>query len=235
MRIISHFHDYYDSVQATGQDQSLLYLRQPRENELKETPFPFTDALRRNYYFGDNLLRDCYVIGFCGKVYPTLGLQHPSPSRTDIKPALCFTLDDVDNFVRATFKAPVVERYFGTKRRSYWSEAWRHLRHDQFNRFFQEAAANRDRYGHLFQDNRCPVFTCRAGRKCVVTYNGCLKDLEFYRLVDPYTAFQEIQMFLGGLAAPEKPIPQINDKTLAQAKGFDKFSFRKPATKKQHP
>jgi hypothetical protein len=33
------------------------------------------------------------------------------------------------------------------------------------------------------------------------------------------------------MASPEKPIPKIDDKTMAQAKGFDKFSFRKPPKK----
>lgn len=27
MRIISNYHDYYDSVQKTGQDQSVIYIR----------------------------------------------------------------------------------------------------------------------------------------------------------------------------------------------------------------
>lgn len=131
----------------------------------------------------------------------------------------------------ATFKTETIERYFSTKRRAYWSGPWHHLRHDQFERFFQAAAEHRDKYGQMFQDNHCPVFTCRVGRECVVTHNGRLKDLEFYRLVDPYTAFQEIAMFLGGMASPEKPIPKIDDKTMAQAKGFNKWSFRKEPKK----
>jgi hypothetical protein len=37
MRIISDFHDYYDAVQATGQDQTLVCLRKPEEVEFSET------------------------------------------------------------------------------------------------------------------------------------------------------------------------------------------------------
>jgi hypothetical protein len=29
------------------------------------------------------------------------------------------------------------------------------------------------------------------------------------------------------MAFPNKPIPKIDDKTMAEIKGFDKFSFRK--------
>jgi hypothetical protein len=65
-----------------------------------------------------------------------------------------------------------------------------------------------------------------------MAWNACLKDLEFFRIVDPYTAFQEIAMFLGGLAVPLKPIPHVDDKTMVEAKGFDKkWSFRKEPQK----
>jgi hypothetical protein len=40
MRILSDFHDYYDAVQATGQDQTLIYSRKREEVELAEYPFP---------------------------------------------------------------------------------------------------------------------------------------------------------------------------------------------------
>ena len=52
--------------------------------------------------------------------------------------------------------------------------------------------------------------------------------------MDSYTAFQELQMYFGGLAAPIKPIPHISDADMLIAKGFDKkFSFRKDPTKKK--
>jgi hypothetical protein len=224
MRIISSFRDYYDCVQSQGQDQTLVYLRQPREEKLPEL-FSFTEILHRNCYFPDTFLSGCFIVGFCGRIYPILRVQHPS--RRDIQPALCFTLDDVDAFVHTAFKAQVIERYFSTKRQSYRRETWRHPSHNQFGRFFQEAAECRDKYKHLFQEKHCPVFTCWVGCECVITYNARLADMEFYRLVEPYTAFQEIAMFLGGMASPEKPIPKIDDKTLAQAKGFNQWSFRK--------
>lgn len=67
---------------------------------------------------------------------------------------------------------------------------------------------------------------------CIFSYykivDACLKDYEFFRLKDPYTDFQEIQMYLGSvLSNNQEKIPKIDDKTLAQAKGFDKWSFRK--------
>jgi hypothetical protein len=60
-----------------------------------------------------------------------------------------------------------------------------------------------------------------------------LKDFEFYRKIDTYTAFQELAMFWGGLAQPNRPIPDVTDKDMVTAKGFNKWSFRKEPTKKK--
>ena len=222
MRIISSFHDFYDGVQASGQDHSLLYLRQPREEKLRETPFPFTTTLR---HWGSDIVAGCNMIGFCGRVVPVLRVQNPREGT--MLPMLCYSLADVDAFVETHFKKAVVERYYAAKRHTYWRERWRYTTHRTLEEFFSECAAQQGKYEHLFRENRCPVFVYREGCEHTITYNGCLKDLEFYRCVDPYTAFQEIQMFLGGMAFPNKPIPKIDDKIMAEAKGFDKFSFRK--------
>jgi hypothetical protein len=87
----------------------------------------------------------------------------------------------------------------------------------------------------LFLEKGCPLFvakleTHRWGGVCggSIVYNAPLKDLEVFRLVDTYTAFQEISMFLGGLAVPLKEIPQVPDKIMVGIKGFDEWSFRKP-------
>jgi hypothetical protein len=56
-----------------------------------------------------------------------------------------------------------------------------------------------------------------------------LKDLEFYKTLDAFSVFQEIEMWVGGvLAAAGNPMVQITDDKIKVAKhGFDKFSFRK--------
>jgi hypothetical protein len=59
-------------------------------------------------------------------------------------------------------------------------------------------------------------------------YNECLKELEFFRLIETYTAYQELQMFFGAMAQPNKPIPRVSDKDMASIKGFDQWCFRKP-------
>ncbi len=217
MRIKSSFHDYYDGVQAQGQDQSLLYLRYPREVELKDSLFPWTERIRG---WGYDIIYSCHFVGFCGKIYPALGIHHPTNSYANV--SYCYSLSDVDAFIQKNFKRESVERYFSKPK------TWRYTRRSTLETFFGECLVNRNRYEHLFQDNQCPIFVYRERRDyCVITFNGRLKDLQFYRCFEPFTAFQEIQMYLGGLAFPNKPIPVISDKIMAEIKGFDKYSFRK--------
>jgi hypothetical protein len=231
MRIISDFHDYYDAVQATGQDQSLIYLRKPEEVEVSEYPFPIL-----SYYTAGREPRGPSIrqriVGFCGKIYPVLELTHVATSAV----AICYNLNEVDCFVEHNFRKDAIEEY-RTKAKSnrrYWGRHWpTHLRRDAFEKHFAACAEKRDSFAKMFLETRCPVFIGTADQHAwkkwsrKIVYHGCLKDLEFFRLFDSYTAFQEIAMFLGGLAVPLKPIPQVPDKIMVGAKGFDKWSFRK--------
>ena len=78
----------------------------------------------------------------------------------------------------------------------------------------------------LFIDNYSPIVVVELGAKA--TWNGFLKPYQFMRIIDPYQAFQKIEMFLGNMAAPEKPIPKQSDIEKVKSHGFDpKMGFRK--------
>jgi hypothetical protein len=52
-------------------------------------------------------------------------------------------------------------------------------------------------------------------------------------LFDAFTAYQELDMFVSGVMAPEnKPMVAIDDKHKAYQHGFDCYSFRNGPTKK---
>lgn len=74
-----------------------------------------------------------------------------------------------------------------------------------------------------------PTFVCEHFRHGVrSTWNNQLKRYEFQRAVDPFTAFQELQMWVGAQARPEREMVETSDETRLEARGFDKkFSFRK--------
>ena len=66
--------------------------------------------------------------------------------------------------------------------------------------------------------------------------NPSLKEYGFQRLIDPYTAHQEIEMFLSSTLATEKnPIPKRTQELIRDAHSFDKNSFRntKPDRRKR--
>jgi hypothetical protein len=57
--------------------------------------------------------------------------------------------------------------------------------------------------------------------------------LDFGKILDPYTAYQELSMYLGAKARPEMNHPNVPDEFLLQQKGFDCHSFRKEPTKRK--
>ena len=235
MRIISDFHDYYDAVQATGQNQTLIYLRKSEEVEVSEYPFPILSYYTMGSEPREPSIRQ-HIVGFCGKIYPVLELTNVATSHV----AICYNLDEVDCFVERNFRKDAIDEYrTKTKsKRRYWGRRWpTHLRRDAFAKHFAACAEKRDSFAEMSVERGCPVFIGTADRHAwrkwsrKIVYDGCLKELEFFRLFDSYTAFQEIAMFLGGLAVPQKEIPRVPDKIMVGAKGFDKWSFRKPPEK----
>lgn len=123
MRIISKTNDYYDSIQAYGQDQSLNYVRKEEQISLKEaldylgvsadgsqlrhsfaTPFlkrlgyELPDFFNRSLPFrkalwNDKLDVDRFLIGFCGHWYPCLRIKR---SYLRIPGKGTFSLSDAD-------------------------------------------------------------------------------------------------------------------------------------------
>ena len=64
--------------------------------------------------------------------------------------------------------------------------------------------------------------------------NPKLQDEEFYRVFDPFMAYQELSMYISGvLGVGERPTVDISDIDMAAKKGFDNKSFRTdPGTRK---
>lgn len=67
----------------------------------------------------------------------------------------------------------------------------------------------------------------------VLTVSPCLDDLGFASAVDPYTAFQEMNMWMSGtLAFPQNFMLEVDDKYKIENHGFDtKYGFRTRPTK----
>jgi hypothetical protein len=226
MRIIADQKDYYDCIMGCGQDRTVVYVRKPEEQHLDRKEWPFPNC------HGDQ--GDAYIIGFCGKIYPLIEL-YPPLIEHDPKPTLsikCFSLAEVDAFMEQHLRPRELRAYHEKgryQRRLHfpWGSGTR--RH--YEDFFRECAKQQTQYEQMFMEKRCPIFVAYKhgrGYTGVIEWNSMLNKYGFFRVFDTYTAFQEIAMFVGNLAIPQKPMPVIPDKLKAESKGFNEWSFRKP-------
>jgi len=243
VRIIGEYKDYYDGLQRHGQDQEMIYLRR---KEQVETPFnlPYLSL----QWESKPIYARQAVIGFCGKLYPLVqlmdnkdGLKYTKESNVTDQLTYCFSLEEVDDFFKKTISEDNYN-YFKAKKWNWsWSTEWWHrLRYVEFREWFEKIDKIKDKYSSLFEDKYSPTFVASAEchdlrydekNRWTFIWNECLADYGFYRKFDSYSAYQEITMFLGSVASPEKEIPEMTDKIKAEHKGFDKWSFRKPPQK----
>lgn len=230
MHLVSPFRDFYDVGLATGYDESIKYIRTPVEVE-REWGFPYTCG---NLYRRDNdrgfKTVTTHIIGFCGKIYPMLEITAQNE-----KVAFCKCLEDVDKFVEANYREREINEYFNRDKSRYWKcHYWAYGQGRYvFTEFFDKCQKEQNDFQRKFEKYHCPVFVASCNEdETKIVYNGCLKDVQFFRYFDPITAYQEVFMWLANQAVPMKPIPKIDDKTMVGIKGFDKFSFRKDKSKK---
>jgi hypothetical protein len=237
MRIISDFHDYYDSAQSMGQDQSLVYLRKREEIE-SFYQFPSMSNVRCWSRKLSKLKLDIssWTVGFCGRIYPVIQLERFRYSTNKLS-VFCYNFNEVNQFIENQFDKDVISSYQGKAKTNITKDLWpRNMRNSDFVKYFQWFKDHASSFSKRFLEKRSPIFLveCDGGiEKQELVWNARLADVEFFKIMDTYTAFQEIAMYYGGLASPEKPIPEVPDKTMVTAKGFDeKWSFRKEPNKK---
>lgn len=213
----------------------MKYVRTEVEEDLgSHWPFPWALSTDRDLRVKN------HVIGFCGKIYPFLEVY---TTGVENHRAFCHNIEELDAFVIPLMKKKALEAYHETIKN--WFRYGTSFRRRYFKEFFEAAAKSTDKHQHRFEKNLSPVFvaslrgraykgygyvesdgTADPGQKIV--WNASLRDFDFMRIKDPYTAFQEISMYLGNMAFPNKPIPKISNNDMIEAKGFDlKHSFRK--------
>jgi hypothetical protein len=251
MRIISKTKDYYDCVQAHGQDQGFVYVRTPETSEFAFNehfpnpngvwPFP---GIHNRYAHNRKFYLQEHIIGFCGKIYPVL---HIRKDVTD-DPTVCHNLEEVVKFIDgAGFKKKALEEFHGTKKkRNYWQTSWHDTSKGSFKKFFEKCAEKQEQYEKIFRDSNSPIFVATYRDRYVydktrkpdwspstIAFNAELKKHGFYRIFPTAVAYQEISMYLGGVLGQGNPvIPEISNDDMVESKGFNlKTSFRKEKKK----
>ena len=245
MRIISDFHDYYDGVAAQGIDKSRVFLRKQDDRlDLAERKYEsaFIEGIEYAYPTNNNTLLTPFVVFVAGKTYPGIKINAGFPNGTI---SFCYSKEEFE-----AHKNDVgLDRYF---RKDRWSHfAIRRLGEHigskyNYKGFFdywtkQDSPLVKELVGDMIEMKETvsimsgfrffiPGSNNRIGNKPGMFQVYCprLKDIEFQRVVDPYTLFQDLDMYVGGVLPEVKSVDEIADKYKIQQHGFDPiWSFRK--------
>jgi hypothetical protein len=252
MRIISKFQDYYDSALAFGHDEHVVFERKEssiridqRTPENSEYHFMIPSlgarSARRRWWGSDPITNRNgfefafypFTVAFCGKLYRGIDIRYQKSGALDEWRSKCFY--DLASYIEQLHRYGIA---FKDKRsRSY---AW-----DKFPKgsplcflevkeYFSTSAID---HVSFFAERSYPIAVCHhvmSETGMTVAFDTVLKDYKFYKVFDPYTAFQELVMFISGVMTREgNPMAGISDTDLRDKKGFDKMSFKKAPTKKR--
>ena len=246
MYIISKFKDYYDGAVGMGIDKTIVYERHIRQEQIPDELNKLFDRygnyslyrqIARNIPQGNYNTRLVHI-GFCGKIYIGLVITKEIPDGILTKRIHKILWDYTK--IRKLLKKDV-------KRRKY---SW--FRNQQSDlKLFNNYVIKINSYDatEWFRKFNSPIFV--AGDPPIEdTYswkqkfgmnnedgglyiNPILKDYQFAKVFDPYTAFQEIQMYVSGVLGVNKDgteFPATEKEKVAQH-GMNKWSFRTPQRK----
>lgn len=232
MRIISRFKDYYDSVQRHGMDKSIVYIRESKEIRLDsgiiadqrlQSLIDVYSSLP-SYLGIFNYSINSALIGFCGEWYTCMEIRR-SPMFSPGRSISVYSYAELLDFAQKENNEKLTMEL--SSNRPY---NWR----DNLT-YATVADATKNLKSDLFMEFRCPIITVHRVPNTpfsAITFNGALRGFDFMKVKDPFQAYQDLSMYVGGvLSAPEKETIEIGDDYMRDKKGFDRWSFRKKAAK----
>lgn len=230
MKIVSKFTDYYDSVgkKFQGVPNQQLWLREELEisnsNLIDKilSELQLKDSLHRYRYWRKNneeIIYEPYGLVVAGELYPLIRIT--KKTLIDINKKTLISLSEIICHTLSEVMSECVDRVSKHQVRDWYD-------------FFSKK-------GHTLSIDLCntvqspvillknkSIYFSRYRPNITLIVNPSLKDLEFYRVKDPFTCYQEIDQFLTKLTSPEKEYPQVEDIYRLVEHGFDKkVSFRK--------
>lgn len=227
MHIIGKFRDYYDSAMAHGIDKDCKYIRETREiaYDIPKEDYRLFSTRRIALKSGYEEDVFWFMIGYCGQVFRGLCIDNTQ---------FIYSQEEFDKWKEMI-------SFYTYNNRFYFGE----LEFEDYQR--HEKRYNR--YGELFIRYKVPLFIIgrlNAGCKSFVGsnipiseapirvfLNPELKSRDFARVCDPYTAFQDIHMYISGVLGGNSPeMVKISNKDLIKKHGFDDKSFRKSPGKR---
>jgi hypothetical protein len=230
MKIISKYRDYYDSAAGYGIDTNLSDI--PHTKILQGDEEPFGRAYRSTMAHWSGVKPSEYslwYLAFAGRAYPLL-LLYVAVENDQLATSYCWRIKDVEKALEAS---PLDHKYFNGRNKMRPSIRSNFTRRSVCALYERKVSESRVIEFHRRADSpvvlsRCVPDTKRSGgtiREVVAHPN--LREIEFMRVVDPFTAFQDISGFLGGvLGMPESPQRPLSDEVTRDLKGFDTKSLK---------
>ncbi len=253
MRIISKFQDYYDSALAFGHDEHVVFERKESSIKIHERdainpeyhfmiPSLGVRSARRRWWCDDTIANHNgfeftfypFTVAFCGKLHRGIDIRYQKIGvLSDNWTSNCFY--DIESYTEQLRRYGL--EYTDKKSRSYSWEKFPKgspLCGDEVREYFSTSGVD---HVSFFAEREHPIAVCYHEEHetgMVVAFDTILKDYKFYKVFDPYTAFQELDMFISGvMTRGGNPMAGISDIDLRDKKGFDDMSFKKAPTKKR--
>ena len=236
MRIFSKFTDYYDHVVPPSdnfvwerkQTEINLDLTKPSEISKDKTEFLiniFTTMPKPKISYGwkrwNPLHNDLFILGFCGKLY-AIYLIYTSEYA---KPTICRPFININEFVEVWNKERTDKIKF--EKGKVWHER-RPFNEEGLKAWFDESNG-RNFVSELFIDLKTPLFVIDKDK---LTTNIKMAEYGLQRIFDPWSAYQEIEMYLtNNLASVHKEMPNFGNELKRDAHGFDDWSFKQVGPK----
>jgi len=232
MKIISKFRDCYDSVLAMGREESIVYVRHTTEIDINEN-FNYLDKLYRDVPDSHVQYKDngCYYQStfdpifffICGKIYIVYRYVDGHKNLNDI----LYTSDEVIDKANEVINKVNDFKSFG--RIIYFSKRNLKIAFDKYNGSM---------YNPLNIKYKTPVIVSYKEKEnkdsIKLISNPKLFEYNFLKMIDPYTLFQEIQMYVGGVLGNNEPnIIEVSDDVKIASHGYNKWSFRNTPKKKR--
>lgn len=255
MRIISKFHDYYDSGSQFGVDPLITFVRDSKEI-IRPEDYPF-HSIDNNLTGYNNIIlgnsnnqkantKYCVVPGlvfFCGEIYPFVEYVNYMKYSYDVEYTnqhFAYTFDELKDHLgdmSERFKEEF-KRWF-TDQKVPKCDYFTVHEMGKYNKIpsMDSASVKKIFYDYALKNNLAYFSLSVKGYGHydrlpwlkVVSHHPCLKNFEFFKVMPIFNAWQKIQMFITNDLAREKQmtIKPISDKLKAESHGFNKYSFRK--------
>lgn len=235
MRIVSKFHDYYDSVQKLGMDKSVVFIRknvlhEPNIPELSEMLSYLKKGLINIGYHALFIKIHLGYIYFCGKLFPIAYCDHTYTSGYTYREGEYFhTYEKLLGFLTGLLSNKTLKRdsiIYGTLLRILSKS---HPFSENIKLHFSSVRnLSKEEDLYLKEKRVCIALFLKRDEDLYFEENPCLKALGFQRVMNPQQAYQNLDMYISGVLGmnTREPLPISDNDRLVQH-GFDKRSFRK--------